>query len=372
MTGTSLDALDACLVRIVNRGPAMQAFLAGHQSHSLASLREALLTLASDQPQTALVYMRTARRFGEMHAHAIQQLCRTFLPEQAALSLIAAHGQTICHRSGERLSWQLLDPWPITRQLGTPVVYDLRQADLVADGEGAPITPMADWLLFRDAGRSRAVVNLGGVCNMTLLPAGTGCEHVAAGDVGPCNLLLDGLARHLFNEPYDADGRRAASGHVRRALVEEIDRHISAAMDEARTLGREQFSDRWITRLISACKREESEGGDVDRSDLLASAVEAVARRIAADARLRGVEEVIVAGGGAKHPGLVQALSRHLPRTSVTRSEALGVPVDAREALAMAVLGALCHDGVAITLPQVTGATAPGVAGTWAGLPRGV
>ncbi len=136
MTGTSLDGLDAALVEVVGRGLALRARLIAHESQPLDDLRSMLVALATHQSQPPATYLRTARQLGELHAAAVHALCQHHLPKTATLDFVAAHGQTICHLPGEHLSWQLFDPWPIVRQLNVPVVYDLRQADLIAGGEG--------------------------------------------------------------------------------------------------------------------------------------------------------------------------------------------------------------------------------------------
>ncbi|MFW6059343.1 MAG: anhydro-N-acetylmuramic acid kinase [Phycisphaeraceae bacterium] len=360
MTGTSLDGLDLALVEVTGTQLSLRARIVAHQSHPLGALREPLLALASHEAHPPAAYLHTARRFGELHAESIAEFCQQHLPTTAHLHLVAAHGQTICHLPMEHLSWQLFDPWPIVRRLNVPVVHDLRQADLIAGGEGAPITPIVDWLAFRHPSRSRTVVNLGGICNITHLPASATPDDVSGRDVGPCNLLLDGLAQRLLDTAYDTNGRQAASGTVDETVVERIQQRITSAVEDTGTLGREQFTRDWLDAL-----QHDDLVHRATPADLLASAAEAVARHIG-DA-LVNADEVIVAGGGAKNPVLVQALQRRLGGVAVQSSDALGIPVDAREAFAMAVLGALCEDGCAITLPQVTGARASGVAGVWVG-----
>ena len=359
MTGTSLDGLDAALVKITGRGWHVSAQCVAHGAHPLGPLADALRALVTDAPCKPSLYLRTARRFGELHADAVQSLCDAHLPKNAALDFVAAHGQTICHLPAEHLSWQLFDPWPITRRLGVPVVCDFRQADLVAGGEGAPITPIADWIAFAHAKRERVVVNLGGVCNLTRLPAGAAADAITGADVGPCNLLLDGLAHRLFETKYDTDGQRAASGVVDEAVVMHVQQCIQQAMHGNRSLGREQFNDAWLDALL-----REAPPCD-DAANMLASAVEATARHIVAAGDVANAGDIILAGGGAHNRALTRALAGQIPHAHVFTSEACGVPIAAREAFAMAILGALCQDGCPITLPTVTGAEQPGVAGSW-------
>ncbi|MCC6580325.1 MAG: anhydro-N-acetylmuramic acid kinase [Phycisphaeraceae bacterium] len=354
MTGTSLDGLDAALAFMDGCGLRLRARLVGFHSIPLGPLASSLATLAQGQPAEPIVYMQAARALGCLYADAVAELCREHLPAGEKLHAVAAHGQTIWHAPQQRMSWQLFDPWPLVMKLGVPVVYDLRQADLIAGGQGAPITPLADWLLFRSAS---LVVNLGGICNLTVLSGkNEGPEAIAAMDVGPCNLLLDGLIRRRVpSAKFDADGMLAARGRVLPEVVRAIEDSEPMRQARGRSMGREDFHDRWLDELSAM---------DVATEDLLASVCELVARLVAA--RRRGTGRVLLAGGGARNRTLV----RHLDRacgTGVAMLDDVGVPAEAREALEMAVLGALCEDGVPITLPQVTGAISPGVAGTWVG-----
>ncbi|MEM6856093.1 MAG: anhydro-N-acetylmuramic acid kinase, partial [Planctomycetota bacterium] len=162
MTGTSLDALDAVLTRIVGTGLDMTAEFVGMHSVDLPDdLRATLLSMANGEAHPPLEYLRTARYIGVFHAQAVADLIQKFPDEH--VDFIVPHGQTIWHAPDDAISWQLFDPWPIVHSLKLPVCYDLRQADLVAGGEGAPITPLADWVMYRHD--ADVVINLGGVAN---------------------------------------------------------------------------------------------------------------------------------------------------------------------------------------------------------------
>lgn len=274
------------------------------------------------------------------------------------VDLVAAHGQTVWHIGEEQLSWQLFDPWPLVRELGVPVVFDLRQADLIAGGQGAPITPIADPILYgRD--QKLAVVNLGGVCNFTVsLPGDEGAlPEVIAQDLCPCNLMLDGLARRLLGRAYDKDGAVTSTGRADAELMALIEEAVGQS---PRTLGREQFGQAWVDGLIA--RRP-----GVSEADWLASAAGYIGRKLAGAIDGYGVERAVLAGGGSLNPALVSQIAQSSVQGEVwTTSEALGIPGEAREAACFAVLGALSADGVPITLERVTGAQNPGVAGSWA------
>jgi 1,6-anhydro-N-acetylmuramate kinase len=353
MTGTSLDGLDVAVARVNGEGLDIDVTCLGMLSRPFGSLRETLRSLAAGNAHTPLELARAARQLGALHAQAVADLLEQL--GLAAIDFIVAHGQTIHHQPDEHLSVQLLDPWPIARALGCPVLYDLRQADLIAGGQGAPITPLADYILFRDRARPRMVVNLGGICNVTELGASGTPDQIRGYDLCPCNLLIDGLVQRLFpGRTFDDGGAIALQGKadpIVRALMHDapfFQRNLP------RTTGREDFNDAWLDQLAATATR--TLGAD----DVIASAVDAVAADIA-DAAPRDAQ-LILAGGGAHNRALVAAVTS---RCDARLSDDVGIPVAAREAIGFAVLGALSQDGIAITLPQITGADRPGRAGAW-------
>ncbi|MGB1126232.1 MAG: anhydro-N-acetylmuramic acid kinase [Phycisphaeraceae bacterium] len=360
MTGTSLDGLDAALVKITGRGLAMKAELLNHVAQPLPDkLRGTLLSLASGKAHEPMVYMQAARSIGEVYASGIEQL----LAEHPDLKceFVTAHGQTIWHAPRDEQgpkSWQLFDPWPIVKRLGVPVCYDLRQADLIAGGEGAPLTPIADWVMYRE--HADVVANLGGVLNVTNLHDNP--SQITGGDLYPCNLLLDGLCQRYFNQPYDTDGEIASRGKLNPKYVDTINEAIQQAIEGHASLGREQFSPDWFDALMHAL------GEATAPEDVLHTAARLVAVQLGGEFREHGVpqERLVLAGGGAKNKTLVR-LIEELGYRDVFLSDDLGIPCEAREAMGFAVLGALSQDGVPISLSQVTGSTDSGVAGVWAG-----
>ena len=352
MTGTSIDGLDLALVRVDGCGLEMRGTLVRHVSRSLGALAGELRAAAEQRPMTAREFASLAWRFGELHAEAIAEAAAG-----APIDLVVAHGQTVVH--APPISWQLLNPAPIAARLHCRVACDLRQADLAAGGQGAPITPIADWVLFRDATKRRAIVNLGGFCNVTVLPAehgGSVCD-IRGMDVCACNHVLDAVARAVLGAPYDADGAAAASGRVDASAVAALGALLAGQREAGRSLGTGDEAAAWI----------ESHRSALSPFDLAASAVEAVAAQIAAAIGAHHVDEIIVAGGGARNRTLVQAIAR-AAGIALRATDDLGIPIEAREATAMAVLGVLAEDGVEITCPGVTGRTTrAGRAGAWCG-----
>jgi len=345
MTGTSLDGLDVALVDISGQGLNMQATWQRSHAVPLGEIGPRLRALAEQQPQAAASIAQLMRDFSLFHGEAI----RTLLAGEIC-DLVAVHGQTVYH--APPASWQLFQPAPLTQMLGVSVVCDLRAADLALGGQGAPITPLADWILLRSAQESRVVVNLGGFCNITLLPQGAGPELISGRDVCACNQLLDAIARHALGCDYDADGRAALSGQA----LPHVTAHFSALLRQQMASGRSLGTGDELQReVVSAAQT-------ITGADLARSACQAIAETVVAAG---GSGRYVLAGGGTANAALVAAFSAVCP-AGACRSDDLGLPASAREAVAMAVLGALCQDRCPITLPQVTRLTGPApIAGLW-------
>ena len=351
MTGTSLDGLDMAAVRIEGEGLDMRCEVIGFESAPLGDLSGPLRALASGVAMPAFEIAELALRFGELHAQTALVLKRAV----GGCDLCCAHGQTICHKPP--VSWQLLNPWPIAKKLGCAVVTDLRGADLACDGQGAPVTPIADWVLFRDADEDRLIVNLGGFCNCTLLLAGGGADTVRGFDVCACNQVIDAAARTGIGAPYDGGGTAALNGSIDESALADLTKALIGQAEAGRSLGTGDEAWRWVEhwrpKLI----------GD----DLCATAAAGVAGVIvqAIDRMELGEDSLIaMAGGGVHNAALVQAI-RSRSQHRIETTEAIRVQPDAREAACFAVLGALCQDGVEITLPGVTGAKSRMLSGSW-------
>jgi len=326
----------------------MRARVLVHRSDDLGPVADGLRRAARQEPLSAGDFACLALQLGERLASAIDAAraeAGVGVPD-----LVAVHGQTIVHKPP--VSWQLANPAPIAARLRCPVVFDLRQADLAAGGRGAPITPLADWVLFRQPDTRRAIVNLGGFCNASIVTPEL--DGVLGFDVCACNQVLDAVARAALGAPCDEDGRAARSGRSDHDAAEALRAALDGQRSARRSLGTGDEAEAWVIE-----HKDRLSG-----ADLAATAVAAVGDCIAAAVGAHDVRDVVLAGGGARNRALVDAIRNGT--TGVVLSDQLGVPVEAREALAMAVLGAMCADGVPITLPQVTGCCAPApVAGTW-------
>jgi 1,6-anhydro-N-acetylmuramate kinase len=344
MTGTSLDGLDAAAAEFEGRGLDLRLRrVAGLVSRPLP-MHGTLARLAAGEPVAAGEIAEAARALGEAHADAIAGLIE---PGTGVPDLVVLHGQTVFHRPPT--SWQLVNPWPVAARFGCAVVSDLRGLDLALGGQGAPVTPLADWVLFRADAEPRAIVNLGGFANATLLPAGATPERVRGADLCACNQLLDAAARHALNRPFDADGAGALAGTPDEAATAELVRTLLAQAASGRSLGTGDEALAWLDRTRTT----------LAGPALLASAAAGVGGAVGRLLRERSPgARVFLAGGGAHNRAVVRAIDRALAHPSRPLAD-LGVPGGAREAVEFAALGLLAADGVAITLPAITGRGTP-------------
>lgn len=340
MTGTSLDALDVAMVRVEGEGLSMRAEVERHATTDLGHLRDRLRAACEGTPMSSGDAARLALDFGQLHADAVARLAGDHAPD-----LVAIHGQTVFH--APPASWQLVNPWPVATRMRCAVVSDLRGADLASGGQGAPITPLADWILFRHR-QPTAVVNLGGFCNVTWLPAeDQGVADIRGADVCPCNHLLDAAARRALGQPFDRDGAAAMSGRARPERAGALDASLAAASASGRSLG----TGDECRALIDALS-------DLPAADLLATVCRSVGMQIGRSAAA-SVDRMVLAGGGVRNAALRRAIVESAAGCDVLDSGSLGVPAEVRESAGMAILGVLAWDGVPITLPAVTRRRSP-------------
>lgn len=343
MSGTSADGIDAAAVRVSGRGAD-----AVHETIAFASvpygpLAGPVRALQRGAAMTAHEIASLSRDLALMHA----ELIRGMVPQAGHPDLVAMHGQTVHH--APPLSWQLASPAVVAAALDCDVIADLRAADLAEGGQGAPITPLADWLLMRDRSATpdaRAIINLGGFCNATVLPAGAPAGATTGFDVCLCNQLLDHACASRTGHAFDRGGGIALGGVVHEATSARIAAHLVAQHGELRSLG----SAHERIGLADLC-------APLGDEDALATIADAVARAIVQVVAVHGARRWFAAGGGTRNAALMRALARHgaAHGSSLATTDDLGIPAPAREAIAMAALGAAAHDGLCITLEGVTG-----------------
>lgn len=358
MSGTSCDGIDALVVQLELTPKGLEWEVLRRSSLEYpAALRQRLL--ASLVPATSDVATLTQlhTEIGDLYA----DLAETLLP----FELVALSGQTVFHipRPDAQQDWrtrstlQLGEPARVAERLRVPVYSGFRQSDMAAGGQGAPLVSFADLKLFHEPGHATAVHNLGGISNLTYLPADGDPAGVVAFDTGPGNCLLDEAAAHYFRLEYDAGGELAAQGRVREDALKLLLDHPYYALPYPKTTGREVFT-------LAACRDPLNglSGYDV-LATLTALTAETVAR---AYAPLPDVQRVVVAGGGADNGTLMRELRARLA-VPVKVMAARGATAKDREALCFAVLGYYARSGLPNTLPQVTGARRAVVAGSRTG-----
>lgn len=356
MTGTSIDALDIALVEIHGYGLDARHSVKRCLSRPLGDLTVKLRLITQRIPVTAKEIAKIAHSLAILHLNALKEIIGN-----EKIDLVSVHGQTVYH--APPLSLQMINPTPIAVGLNVPVVTDLRAADLAHGGQGAPITPIADFLLYRSFAKICCIVNLGGFCNLTLLPK---CpkkipkniqsliSQIRGQDVCACNQILDAIARRLFRVPLDVDGARSFKGSIKSKPFVQLESRLKTQAARGRSLGTgdELISD-WLDQF----------GNKYSPEDLARSACAAIASAIVSKCSLSDC--IILAGGGVKNKTLVEEIQKR-SKIPVELSDKNGIPSTHREAAAMAVLGALCRDRVPITLPQVTGVLSNSISGVWA------
>jgi anhydro-N-acetylmuramic acid kinase len=339
MSGTSLDGIDVAVVEIVGR----RIRTVGFQSTPYPALvREAILAASDAVTRTAAI-SRLNFLLGELYAQAVLRAVRRFGP----VELVGCHGQTIYHEGGTN-SLQIGEAAVIAERTGVPVVSNFRARDIAAGGQGAPLVPYVDYLLFRHRTRTRIALNIGGIANITVIPAGAAAERVVAFDTGPGNMVIDALAREM-GKPYDRSGKIAASGNVNVPLLDELLADPYYRRRPPKSAGREQYGAAFGARLKKA---------GLPARDLVATATVLTAATIAlavgkfADRPT----DLIVSGGGVHNPQIMAHLAGFLPDVAISTSTNHGIDADAKEAIAFAVLAHETWRRRPANLPSATGA----------------
>jgi len=369
MSGTSADGVDAALVEWPDDAAVRPFRLEGFREDPFEpELQDRIHALVAGRVE-AVDALRELLALdvllAERFAATAASLAREAGVALESIDAIASHGQTVAHHPELGGSLQIGDPSRIAERTGITTVADFRSRDLAAGGEGAPLAPFFHHAVFGDAEESRLVLNLGGIANVTWLPRGGGPEDVVAFDVGPANALLDGVVRHTSGgrERFDSDGSRARRGQVDEALLAELLDDEFLRRPPPQSTGRERYGLAEAEALAERWRREERA---VD--DLLATLVAFTAASIARAARdfcggEGAVQRLLVGGGGARNPALMDALRTQLAGIPVEPFDAAGVPPDAAEAMAFSLLGRNALLGLPNHLPRCTGANRAAVLG---------
>ena len=372
MSGTSCDGVDAALVAIRGRGRATRVELRAFETYPYSRTVRTLLAAVSE-PATGTVDLvcRANALVGELFADAAGAIAERAGVPLRRVALIGSHGQTIQHLpapkalAGRRVAatLQIGEPSVIAERTGVTTVADFRPRDVACGGQGAPLVPYVDYLLFRHRRRGRVLLNIGGIANVTWLPPACAPSDVLAFDTGPGNLLLDALAGRLTGgrRAFDRDGALAARGAPAGPLLRRLMRHRYLRKPPPKSTGREQFGAAFASALLDGA-------AGLPPADLLATATAFTAASIR-DAcerfvRPRGaIAEVIASGGGCHNRTLMALLAERFAPVPVRTSDELGIPADAKEAVAFAILAHETLAGRPGNLPSATGARRPAILG---------
>jgi len=374
MSGTSLDGIDAALVRVTGTGLRSKAELIHFESYPFEDrIRERLKELCTIDRSDVATVCSVNFELGHRFAEAVLETVRRAGRSMEEVDLISSHGQTVWHIPEKleerpedvRSTLQIGDLSVIAKETGKPVVGDYRTADMAVGGQGAPLTPYADVILFQDERIGRVVQNIGGIGNCAAIPAGGRPEQVIAFDTGPGNMLID-QAVYVLSEgaaTYDANGDWAARGTVDSGTLSEMMAHPYFSMKPVKTTGREMFGKPYAAEWLARMKER-----GLAPEDIVATFTAFTAETIA-----RGykdfvlpqypIGEVIISGGGAHNRTLLSMLGERLPGIKVLTSDGLGVSSDAKEAVAFALFGNNFLFGEPNNLPAATGAASPTVMG---------
>lgn len=384
MSGTSADGVDVAVCRIsppLREGGMPRVKLFGHAGFAYPKeLRAAVLEAMDAQAISVADLARLNWRLGEVYADAVAKAEEQF---GVKVKLVGCHGQTMYHQGaaekflGEplRCTWQMGEASVIAEGLRIPVVSDFRPADMAAGGQGAPLVPMLDFCAFRSEKMSRVLQNLGGIGNLTAIPAGVGVDDVMAFDTGPGNMVIDGCMKRLYEREFDRNGVVSQAGRVLNDVIEKVlaDPYFSTL--PPKSCGREQFGEAFVSRFISMCRKA---GGRKGRDEDVIATATALTSASILDAYQRFVWghlgqkaplatkiEYVVAGGGAKNTTLMRMLRESLEPlgVKVRLMEELGIPSQAKEGVAFALMAWLTWSGLAGNVPAATGAKRPVVLG---------
>ena len=374
MSGTSADGIDVAVVRIAPDNLRPTLTLIAHEGFAFpASLRRAVLAAMNAPSISTAELARLNWRLGIAYAEAVRETVKS---HNVKVDLVGCHGQTLFHQplplkyAGRSFActWQAGEAQVIAAEIGVPVVSNFRPSDMLAGGQGAPLVPLLDYVLFAHSKRGRVLQNIGGIANLTAIPAGAGSDQVIAFDTGPGNMVIDALAQQLFKKPLDRNGAIAADGQILGPVLARALRNPYFALKPPRTAGREQFGREYAAKLLRDCQLSSTRP-----EDALATATALTAETIVQSYKQfckpemksgNGVD-YIVSGGGARNRTLMAMLAQKLEPLGcdLAASEHFGLPAEAKEAAAFALLAWQTWHHRPGNVPAATGASRPVILG---------
>jgi anhydro-N-acetylmuramic acid kinase len=377
MSGTSADGIDVAIVRVSDaRKPRKTAqkfpqfeLLAHAEYPYPKDVRRSILAAMNSFHASVADLSRLNFLLGELYAEAVLAAQQK---HKLKVDLVGCHGQTLYHQGesenflGHKLAvtWQTGEGAVIAARVGVPVITDFRPADMAVGGKGAPLVPFLDYILYCDPHVGRVVQNIGGIANLTAIPAGASADKVVAFDTGPGNMVIDAVMDQLYGKPYDPDGYTAATGTVLEPVLKELLAAPFFLRKPPKTAGREEFGREFVGDFLRRCRRSR-------KQDIVATATALTARSISDSLKRfilkksRSYKELVVSGGGAKNPTLLSMMSAELAKLGIRLrlSDEFGLPTEAKEAVAFALLAFQTWNRNPSNIPTATGAQRPAILG---------
>ena len=370
MSGTSVDGIDAAIVEITGHGLETEVDLIAFETFPFPSgVSQRILALC--QPDTGRVDDICEMNFyiGHLFAEAVKHILQKSGMRANAIALIGSHGQTIhhlpkdtstdCNDSRYPSTLQVGEPAVIAHETGIPTIADFRVADMAAGGQGAPLVSYPDYLLFHDSVKTVGLLNIGGIANLTVLPANGTFDTVCAADTGPGNMCIDAVVSEITEaaEHYDKDGMRAAQGTPHQLLIDKWLKHPFFHLSPPKTTGREMFGHTYALKCLAGCRKYE-----LSANDCIATLTELTVQTIAdyIERFITGqnpIDTLYVSGGGVHNRTIMRRLDELLEDTAVEPVDNSGISADAKEAIAFAILANETLHGHAGNLPSATGAS---------------
>ncbi len=373
MSGTSADGINVAIVRCLGRGLRTRFEVLYHRETAYATgVRRAVLEAMNARAASVADLSRLNFLLAELYADAVLAAERR---ARVDVELIGCHGQTIFHQGetapylGRKVActWQTGEGAVLAARTGVPVVSDFRPADMAAGGKGAPLVPFLDFLVYRHRRRGRIVQNIGGIANLTAIPPRAGPEEVIAFDTGPGNMVIDAVTERLFGKPYDRDGRIAAKGEIVERVVRDLLRHPFFRRKPPKTAGREEFGREFARHFLRTCGRAKKEDIVATATALTARSIVAAVERFVLSRQGAGGTrwDYVATGGGARNRTLMRMLAEELKPLGLRMRDAgdFGVPSEAKEAVAFAVLAYQTWRRRPGNVPSATGADKPVILG---------
>lgn len=378
ISGTSVDGIDVAITEIQGSAARTRIHLLAFDTVPYPKrVRQAILAACNARKISVAEISQLNFLIGRLFGEAVLAVCRRGRIPVKSLELAGSHGQTVYHQGFPTRehgfpvasTLQLGEPAVIAERIGTPVVADFRTSDMAAGGLGAPLVPFMDYITYRHPKRGRAALNIGGIANITLIPAGAGPDAVVALDTGPGNMVLDALVEHFTSgrRHFDRNGEMAARGRVSKELLARLKRHPYLHRSAPKTAGREEFGREFVAGLLAEGQRRR-----LAPEDMLATAAALTADAIADATRrfARGPLHDLVVSGGGLHNRFVIGRLRAALGMNVMTAEDFSIPGDAKEAVLFAILGYHSFRKIPANIPSATGASHPAILGKLVYPPR--